>query len=274
MKKNGKGSILPLQVSGSVSYDAEAERQQNIIGLRLQEARRRTGMSLVTFSEYLKGFGLSIGSRGLSKWENGDNVPGAYQLIAISNALCLEDGIRYFMSSYDAPLNEAGLQKVSDYRADLIASGRYRPRPKRSGSIQTCLMPVCLMKASAGPGNFLDDDNFERKEFPTDAVPVDADFGIQVSGDSMEPVYQDGQTVWVQRCSSLQIGEVGIFVCDGEGFLKRYSEQEPSEDDAEAFTDSEGLVHPQPVLISYNPAYAPRVVAPSVPFQIVGRVLR
>ena len=109
--------------------------------------------------------------------------------------------------------------------------------------------------------------------FPEASIPERAEFGVRVSGDSMEPVYHDGQIVWVQRCSELEIGDVGIFVCDGEGYLKAYDEQEPGEDVRENYTDTEGRVHPQPVLVSYNEAYEPRVVSPYASFRIIGRVL-
>lgn len=89
----------------------------------------------------------------------------------------------------------------------------------------------------------------------------------------MEPVYQDGQIVWVEQCDELKPGEVGVFIYDGNGYLKAYGEQEPDEEYVEAFTDSYGVVHPQPILISYNQAYAPRPIAPYASFQIVGRVL-
>ena len=108
--------------------------------------------------------------------------------------------------------------------------------------------------------------------FPKDSVPAGAEFGIRVSGDSMMPVYNDGQIVWVQECSEIRPGEVGIFVYDGDGYIKVYDEQEP--DDPDAFTDSYGVCHMQPVMISYNQAYAPKVISPNANFQVVGRVLK
>jgi hypothetical protein len=88
----------------------------------------------------------------------------------------------------------------------------------------------------------------------------------------MEPVYHDGQIVWVQPCNSLSIGEVGIFVYDGDGYIKAYDEQEP--EDQDEFTDSEGCLQMQPVLVSYNEAYPPKVVSPHTDFLVVGRVLK
>ena len=65
-----------------------------------------------------------------------------------------------------------------------------------------------------------------------------------------------------------------IQVYDNEGYIKAYDEQEPDENMAESYTDSFGVVRPQPVLISYNEDYPPKVVSPYASFQIVGRVLR
>ena len=177
------------------------------------------------------------------------------------------------MDSYVPVLNDDGLRKVEEYKSDLIASGKYRPTPKVSRIIHYIDMPVSNLAVSAGTGAFLDEGNFEMVSFPEDKVPEGADFGIRVSGDSMEPVYHDGQIVWVQECEQVGIGQVGVFIYDNEGYLKVYNEQEPDADVAEEFTDSYGTVQPQPVMESYNPKYDPRVVRPSAVFQIVGRVL-
>ena len=112
-------------------------------------------------------------------------------------------------------------------------------------------MPVSNLAVSAGTSEFLNEGNFEMVSFPEKSVPKGADFGVRVSGDSMEPVYQDGQIVWGEECETLAVGEVGIFVYDGDGYLKVYSEQEPSEQQKDAFTDSYGCLHMQPVMLSY-----------------------
>ena len=77
----------------------------------------------------------------------------------------------------------------------------------------------------------------------------------------------------MQECDQVGIEQVGVFICDGEGLLKIYSEREPDENEKENFTDSYGVVHPQPVLKSYNPNYNPRPIRPYSVFQVVGRVL-
>ena len=71
--------------------------------------------------------------------------------------------------------------------------------------------------------------NFEMVSFPESSIPDGAEFGVRVSGDSMEPVYHDGQIVWVQRCETLRTGEVGVMIYDGQGYIKAYAEQEPDD---------------------------------------------
>ena len=107
--------------------------------------------------------------------------------------------------------------------------------------------------------------------FPESSIPDGAEFGVRVSGDSMEPVYHDGQIVWVQQCETLRTGEVGVMIYDGQGYIKAYAEQEP--DDLETYLDSNGVRRMQPVLVSYNKAYAPKPASLELEFRIVGRVL-
>ncbi len=93
---------------------------------------------------------------------------------------------------------------------------------------------------------------FQQIQVPASSVPAGAEFGIYVSGDSMEPRYHNGQIVWVKRCEELECGDIGIFVYDDCGYLKKYDEHTPDKSQAEFLTDSYGVVHNQPVLVSLN----------------------
>lgn len=270
MPKRGITKIRYLETAKTPAYNAVADREINYIGKQIAEARAKNGLSLVAFKKVLEKYGVSVSVAAINKWELGGSAPNAYQLLAISRALGIEEDLSYFMSTAQSELNDEGLKKLADYRVDLIASGRYRPR-KPTPIIEYIEMPVSSLAVSAGTGAFLDEGNFEMVSFPALTVPDGAEFGVRVSGDSMEPVYHDGQIVWVQPCSRVAVGEVGVFVYDGEGYLKVYGEQEPDETDE--YTDSYGAVRMQPVMISYNKAYAPRVVSAYSGFQVVGRVL-
>ena len=254
-------------------YDAVAEKDANYVGKQIHAARKDLKISLEQFSQLLMQYGVEITRTALNKWELGKAVPSAYQLLAVCAALHLEDGFDYFVSNTKRPLlNAEGRRKVKEYREDLIASGKYREVPPVL-EIRYLDMPVSDLPVSAGTGAFLDEGNFEMVSFPESSIPDGAEFGVRVSGDSMEPVYHDGQIVWVERCETLSIGQVGVFVYDGEGYLKSYGEREPDESDRDAFTDSYGRLHMQPVLISYNKDYSDRIISPERGFRVIGRVL-
>ncbi|MGI6634455.1 MAG: S24 family peptidase [Christensenellales bacterium] len=48
-------------------------------------------------------------------------------------------------------------------------------------------MIVYNFPAAAGIPLYAEDDSYERLEFPASSVSAGADFGIRISGDSMEP---------------------------------------------------------------------------------------
>lgn len=253
-------------------YDAGEEFSRNAVGRALADGRRRLGLSQAAFAARLEDCGVRISLRGYAKWETGETVPGAYQLLAAARVLGEE-----FLSAFaeDCPLNGEGLEKLRAYREDLLASGRYRPeaRPGRQPKAEREVL-LSRLRPSAGTGNFLDEENFEKIRVPADTVPEGADFAVCVDGRSMEPVYADGQLVWVQLCPGLRVGEVGLMSYDGRTYIKVYGEQAPPPELRPLFTDSDGAVRPQPVLISFDwEHYPPVPVDPERGFAVVGRVL-
>ena len=265
--------ILSFTAPKSTFYNAQDERKMNFIGQRIAEGRYRKGLSQDAFSQQLQKHGVSVHNAAISKWETGDTTPNAYQLLAIWQALNLDEDITFFMSAYSRPkLNPAGLKKVADYQQDLIDTGKYQPE-RPSADIIYVDQRVSNLTVSAGTGSFLDEGSFELVSVPAHTVPDGTDFGIRVSGDSMEPVYHDGQIVWVKECSEVPVGQVGIFIYDGEGYLKMLDEQEPCEEDREDFIDSYGNTYKQIVMVSFNQKYPPKLIPANASFYIVGRVL-
>lgn len=82
-------------------------------------------------------------------------------------------------------------------------------------------IPCYPRLASAGTGEYLFDD------IPTNTIKIDtreypkADYAIQVNGDSMEPTFYDGDTLIVERNAVPEKGQIGIFILDNEGYVKR-----------------------------------------------------
>lgn len=77
------------------------------------------------------------------------------------------------------------------------------------------------MPVSAGRGIQLDGCEEEMISVPISPLVLTADFVIRVSGDSMSPFYEDGDILFVKKQDSIEHGEVGVFVLNGEGFVKQ-----------------------------------------------------
>lgn len=76
--------------------------------------------------------------------------------------------------------------------------------------------------ASAGTGQFIFDDvPVDLIEIPDIPEYKKVKYAIGVNGRSMEPLYYDGDILLVEPCKEINIGEIGIFIVDGDSFVKK-----------------------------------------------------
>lgn len=76
-------------------------------------------------------------------------------------------------------------------------------------------------KASAGVGFDLYDPDIWQDLTVIDCPEArEADFAVQIEGDSMEDTLHDGDIVYVKIDPNVPIGKIGIFIIDGEGYVK------------------------------------------------------
>lgn len=76
-------------------------------------------------------------------------------------------------------------------------------------------------KAAAGFGYDLsEDDEWYDIEVVDTPKAREADFAVEVEGDSMEPDYHDGDIVLIKIDPDVAVGDVGLFVLDGLGYIK------------------------------------------------------
>ena len=101
------------------------------------------------------------------------------------------------------------LEKSSDYRmGEVIPINVIRERK------------VYYEAVSAGNGSFLDSEDYEM--YSSADIPEKADFGVYISGDSMEPLYHNRELIWIEQTEWLENGEIGIFYFDGNAYVKKW----------------------------------------------------
>lgn len=89
---------------------------------------------------------------------------------------------------------------------------------------------------SAGTGEIAAYDYSETIQL-SKMPPEGTSFIVYVKGDSMEPLYHDGDKVFVRAQIEIEPGQIGVFYMDGQMWIKQLGEG---------------------VLLSRNPAYPPR----------------
>lgn len=72
---------------------------------------------------------------------------------------------------------------------------------------------------SAGSGEMLQDEHKEEIKYTGD-VPQH-DFTLTINGSSMEPMFQDGEIIFVKETKEARIGQIVIAAVNGEGFVKK-----------------------------------------------------
>ena len=222
------------------------------IGELIARRRKELGMNQAQLAASMNKMGFSLSNQAVSKWENGSTLPNARQFLSLCDALGVDDIRGVFSGRGEgllSGLDREGRKLVMDYAQLLRDSGRYSQEPPLRS------LPLYSLAVSAGTGQFLDGEDYEMVEVGRE-VPDGANFGVRVAGDSMEPQFHDGQVIWVRQQRSLMTGEIGIFLYDGNAYLKQLVAHEESL-----------------ALHSLNPKYADIVISPELPLRVLGKVM-
>ncbi len=78
------------------------------------------------------------------------------------------------------------------------------------------------LPVSAGTGVYLTDTQSVEINIPDNPDTSMADFALRIKGNSMEPKYRDGDVLLIEECDSVEYGELGIFILDGDGYFKKF----------------------------------------------------
>ncbi len=199
----------------------------SFIGERIKKYRNIKGMTQQDIADAL---GESSG-RVIYNWEKGIGRPDCDKLARLCDLLGVSaDELIGCKSMTQRPtatewgtlqkyraLDEHG-KEVVDY---LLESEYKRVRLSlKKPKMRMLKIDFYNYPASAGTGNFLENETPEQILVKESTIAEEADYAIPISGDSMEPTYHDGDTVFVEKCDAVNIGEVGIFVINGDVYIK------------------------------------------------------
>lgn len=204
-----------------------------MIGKKIKERREELGLS----QEQLANM-LGIGKSAVSNYETNVSSPKEKILLKLFNVLKCD--ANYFYEDYlndNIEFNISSSEKryILKYR-NLDAHGRKMVDFTLNEEYDRCISVTTMdgeaseieikhsyYKVSAGTGFGLgNDDEWETISIPDSSEARKADFALTIQGNSMEPVYFDGDIVLVKEQPAIDIGQIGIFTIEGEGYIKKY----------------------------------------------------
>lgn len=203
----------------------------------------------------------------VSNWERGDNKPDADTLFELCDLLDVDANyLLGWESNKQISLSISEQEHIKKLRA-LDAYGKKAVNSVLDIEYERCNYETEIAEepmayiprvyysqgASAGYGEYLI-DGMDASEIMLPDTPANrkSDYVINVDGDSMVPTFSDGDKLLVQHTDCVNVGEIGIFIIDGQSYVKEYGEDR---------------------LISHNEKYPDIIPSEYSDFRCVGKVI-
>lgn len=201
-----------------------------MIGDKIRERRLEIGLTQAQLSKL-----TNIKSTTISNYENNISSPSDENIYKLMEVLkCDANYLFEWEEIKDISLSFSEKSHIKKYRIldkygkkaidDLLETEYERCTTNaEEDEEQEIEIKHSYYKVSAGTGfNLGNDDEWETIYIPDTLEAQKADFALTIQGDSMEPVYFDGDIVLVKEQSAIDIGQIGIFIIEGNGYIKKY----------------------------------------------------
>lgn len=200
-----------------------------MIGDKIRERRLELGMTQSQVAEL-----TNIKKNTISNYENNVSAPNENNIFKLMEVLkCDANYLFEWEKVTDIELSIKEKNHIKKYRTldeygkeavDKILDVEYnRCANNETSETNTIELPFSLLKASAGTGEWLDEEQLDKITVTDTPTARKADIVIEVDGDSMIPVFNDGDKVLVRLQPAVEIGEIGIFIIDNMGYIKKYA---------------------------------------------------
>lgn len=203
------------------------------IGKRIKEARERLGMTQNELADL-----IGVTGSAITNYEKETSHPKEPIMYKLFDALQV-DANYLFQDVVNVPkkVNDvtfAEFEHIKKYR-DLDDHGRKvvdfileEEHSRSRGNIiqlehrRNRLVQYYQRFASAGSGQLVFDDvPVDLIEIPDVPEYKDVKYAIGVNGRSMEPLYYDGDILLVKPADDVAVGDIGIFIVDGQSYVKK-----------------------------------------------------
>lgn len=167
--------------------------------------------------------GIKMSKSHLSQYVNGKSSPDQHKLYLLAKTLNVSEA---WLLGYDVPKEdkENGVPSIESIYNQLdrprktkvynFAEYQLREQNKRPKTTIEIRGYV-----SAGTGEWLDDEIVDEVSY--EGVIPEHDFAVKVNGDSMLPLFEDGQVIFIKSTSDVRDGQIIVCQVNNEAFVKK-----------------------------------------------------
>ena len=201
------------------------------VGSRIKEARLRANIT----QEQLAAL-LNVSKGAIGNYENDTNYPKTEIIFELCSILKCDPNYLYqddikettgFQVAFPEQKMLIQYRSLDEYGKDMVdmvlkkefqrCSDQQREET-RNNVPSPRLISLQVYDDPAAAGAPLDATSAStRIDFPEEVVPSDADYGVRISGDSMEPTIPDGSIVFVRKAQTAHNRDIVIAWVESEG---------------------------------------------------------
>lgn len=171
---------------------------------------------------------VGVSKSAVSHWLSGDNSPNIEVLAKICQVYnvkmsdLLNDKTDFSFSEKQHIQKYRTLDGYGKKAVDDLLETEYRRCTEVIDEPKVISLPMAELKASAGTGQWLGNDEYTEWVDVLDTPEArKANVVIEVSGESMEPDYHNNDKVLVKLQPTVEKNEIGIFIVDNCGYIKK-----------------------------------------------------
>lgn len=202
-----------------------------MIGNKIRELRKKHNLTLDELANNLNNRypdTVNFNKGKISKWENDKEEPRL-------------SSVRVLADYFDVPLdyfngNEAKIlpiyNKLEEPRQEKVLNyAKEQLEEQENSNIismfdkpqddEDYITDYVEGLVAAGHGTFQEDNLHMEVKLRTEDVPEEYDTIAKVAGDSMEPLIEDNDLLFIKVTSQVDINSIGIFQVNGKNFVKK-----------------------------------------------------
>ena len=217
---------------------------------RLKQLMSETGLRQVDILDKSKPFqkqlGVKMGRSALSQYVTGKSKPDDKQLYLLSKTLGVSEAwlMGYDVERTRVPDNERN--SISNEQPEILPIYNKLEKPRQEKVLSYAKDQLEEQESSniisifdkpqddedyitdyveglvaAGHGTFQEDNLHMEVKLRTEDVPEEYDTIAKVAGDSMEPLIEDNDLLFIRVASQIDVNSIGIFQVNGKNFVKK-----------------------------------------------------